>query len=170
MRYFKGKQFKKDIILVSIGYYCRFSLRYRDVSEILQERGVSIHPTTIMRWVHDYGNMIYQIWKKKNKTAHHAWHLDETYIYRAIDGDGYTLDFHFVEYAIIKRRFAKSPGFQNIRHALRTIKGIETIQAIYKQRRSLELDSVFSVYKELQQLVTIAESEKNVIHSSHFFI
>lgn len=40
MRYFKGKQFKKDIILVAVGYYCRFSLSYRDVSEILNERGV----------------------------------------------------------------------------------------------------------------------------------
>ncbi|AOM14572.1 hypothetical protein BTI247_62420 (plasmid) [Bacillus thuringiensis Bt18247] len=46
-------------------YYCRFSLSYRDVSEILKERGVSIHPTTIMRWVHEYSNLIYQIWKKK---------------------------------------------------------------------------------------------------------
>jgi transposase-like protein len=36
MRYFKGKQFKKDIILVAVGYYCRFSLSYRDVSEILK--------------------------------------------------------------------------------------------------------------------------------------
>lgn len=80
MRYFKGKQFNKDIILVAVGYYCRFSLSYRDVSVILQERGVSIHPTTIMRWMHEYGNLIYQIWKKKNKTAHHASHLDETYI------------------------------------------------------------------------------------------
>lgn len=63
---------------------------------------------------------------------------------------------NFVEHAIIKRRFAKSSGFQNIRHTSRTIKGIETIQAIYKKRRSLESDSVFSVYKELQQLVAIA--------------
>jgi putative transposase len=80
MRYFKGKQFKKDIILVAVGYYCRFSLSYRDVSELLKERGISVHPTTIMLWVHEYGNLIYQIWKKKNKSAHHAWHLDETYI------------------------------------------------------------------------------------------
>ena len=34
MEYFKGKQFKKDIILVAVGYYCRFSLSYRDVSEL----------------------------------------------------------------------------------------------------------------------------------------
>ncbi|PFK27620.1 IS6 family transposase [Bacillus cereus] len=230
MRYFKGKQFKKDIILVAVGYYCRFSLSYRDVSEILKERGVSVHPTTIMRWVHEYGNLIYQIWKKKkkNKTSQSSWHLDETYIkvkgewrylYRAIDGDGHTLDIqlrrtrdHQAAYMFmkrivkafgeptvlttdkapallcafkklqrnglytytkhctlkhlnnlieqdhrhVKRRFAKSSGFQSIRHASRTIKGIETIQAIYKQRRSLESDSAFSAYKELQKLVSVA--------------
>lgn len=44
---FKGKQLKKDIILVAIGYYCRFSLSYRDFSEILKERGVSVHPTPL---------------------------------------------------------------------------------------------------------------------------
>ncbi|MBG9539450.1 transposase [Bacillus thuringiensis] len=102
MGYFKGKQFKKDIILVAVGYYCRFSLSYRDVSELLRERGISVHPTTIMRWVHEYGHLIYQIWKKKNKTAQSSWHLDETYIkvkgewcylYRAIDSDSHTLDF-----------------------------------------------------------------------------
>lgn len=42
MRYIKEKQSRKDIILVAIGYYCRFSLSYRDVSEILKERGVSL--------------------------------------------------------------------------------------------------------------------------------
>lgn len=51
MRYFKGKQFKKDIIVVAVGYYCRFSLSYRDVSEILKERGISFHPTTIMPYI-----------------------------------------------------------------------------------------------------------------------
>ncbi|EOO70943.1 hypothetical protein IIC_04492 [Bacillus cereus VD021] len=42
MRYFKGKQFKKDIVLVAVGYYCRFSLSYLDISEILKERGIEI--------------------------------------------------------------------------------------------------------------------------------
>ncbi|OUB35579.1 IS6 family transposase [Bacillus thuringiensis serovar yunnanensis] len=227
-RYFKGKQFKKDIILVAVGYDCRFSLSYRDVSEILKERGVSVHPTTIMLWVHEYGNLIYQIWKKKKQFVHHVWHLDETYIkgkgewcylYRAIDREGHTLDFqlrktrnHQAAYAFMKRlvkhlgepsvlttdkapallcafkklqkadyythtkhctikhrnnlieqnhrhvksRFVKSAGFQTLRHASRTIKGIETIQAIYKQRRNLQTNFVFSVYNELQQLVATA--------------
>ncbi|WP_423231495.1 IS6 family transposase [Bacillus wiedmannii] len=118
MRYFKGKQFKKDIILVAVGYYCRFSLSYRDVSEILKERGISVHPTTIMRWVHEYGNLIYQIWKKKNKSAHFAWHLDETYIkikgewcylYRAMDSGGNTIDFYLSHKrdAMAAKRFLK---------------------------------------------------------------
>lgn len=47
MGYSKGKPFKKDIILVAVGYYYRFSLSYRDVPEILKERSVSVHPTTI---------------------------------------------------------------------------------------------------------------------------
>ncbi|PEU91490.1 IS6 family transposase, partial [Bacillus thuringiensis] len=210
-------------------YYCRFSLSYRDVSEIMKERGISVHPTTIMRWVHEYGNQIYEIWKKKNKSTHFTWHLDETYIkakgewcylYRAIDHKGYTLDIqirktrnHQAAYMFmkrlvkafgeptvlttdkapallcafnklkeqgfykrtthctvkhlnnlieqdhrhVKRRFVKSAGFQNIRHASRTLKGIETVHALYKRKRSLQQSNfVFSTYNELHQLLTIA--------------
>ncbi|WP_243526908.1 IS6 family transposase [Bacillus pseudomycoides] len=227
MGYFKGKQFKQAIILVAVGYYCRFSLSYRDVTEILKEQGVSVHPTTIMRWVHEYGNLIYQIWKKKKKNVHLSWKLDETYIkvkgkwcylYRAIDKEGHTLDIQLrkkrdnqAAYAFmkrlvkifgeptvlttdkapallcafkklkakgfykntvhctvkhmnnrieqdhrhVKRRFARSSGFQTLRHASRTIKGIETIHALYKQRRSLQIGSALSVYNELQELLMV---------------
>ncbi|MEH7218367.1 DDE-type integrase/transposase/recombinase, partial [Bacillus toyonensis] len=67
----------------------------------------------------EYGNLIYQMWKKKNKLAIHGWHLDEMYIkikgewcylYRAIDKDGHTLDIqlrkkrnHQAAYAFMKR-------------------------------------------------------------------
>jgi len=66
--------------LVAVSYYCRFSLSYRDVSEILKERGVSIHPTNIMCWVHEYEHLIYPIWKKKNKRVQLSWKLDEAFI------------------------------------------------------------------------------------------
>lgn len=56
----------------------------------------------------------------------------------------------------VKRRFVKSSGFQNHRHASRTIKGIEIIQALYKQKKSLQSDSVFSAYNDLQQLLATA--------------
>ncbi|CAI8705125.1 transposase [Bacillus pseudomycoides] len=56
----------------------------------------------------------------------------------------------------MKRRFARSLGFQSLRHASRTIKGIETLHAIYKQRRSLQSDSVFSTNNELQNLLSVS--------------
>ncbi|MBY0596288.1 DDE-type integrase/transposase/recombinase, partial [Bacillus bingmayongensis] len=56
----------------------------------------------------------------------------------------------------VKRRFSKSAGFQNLRHASRTLKGIETIHALYKRNRSLGSDFGFSIYNELQELLTIA--------------
>ncbi|PXD92495.1 IS6 family transposase, partial [Listeria monocytogenes] len=40
MSHFKGKRFKQDIIMVAVGYYLRYNLSYRDVSEILNERGI----------------------------------------------------------------------------------------------------------------------------------
>ncbi|EOO27150.1 hypothetical protein IIU_05949 [Bacillus cereus VD133] len=56
----------------------------------------------------------------------------------------------------IKRRFVKFGGFQNLLHALRTIKGIETIHAPYKRNRSLQPNCDFSTYKELQKLLVTA--------------
>ncbi|HDX9614763.1 TPA: IS6 family transposase, partial [Bacillus toyonensis] len=56
----------------------------------------------------------------------------------------------------VKRRFAKSAGFQNLRHASRTIKGIETIHALYKKNRSFGPDSCFSTCSELQTLFIVA--------------
>ncbi|EOO24342.1 hypothetical protein IIU_05982 [Bacillus cereus VD133] len=56
----------------------------------------------------------------------------------------------------VKRRFAKSAGFQSIRHASRTLKGIETVHAIYKRNRSLNPNCGFSTYKELHKLLITA--------------
>ncbi|MGG3523877.1 IS6 family transposase, partial [Bacillus pseudomycoides] len=56
----------------------------------------------------------------------------------------------------VKRRFSKSAGFQNLRHASRTLKGIETVHALYKQNRSLKPDSCFSTCNELKKLFIVA--------------
>ncbi len=101
MVHFKGKQFKQDIIMVAVGYYLRYNLSYRDVSEILRERGIEGCHTTVYRWVQEYSQIVYFLWKKRNRTAGDSWRMDETYIkvkgkwhylYRAIDSSGLTLD------------------------------------------------------------------------------
>ena len=51
MNHFKGKQFKKDVIIVAIGYYLRYNLSYREVQELLYDRGINVCHTTIYRWV-----------------------------------------------------------------------------------------------------------------------
>ncbi|RCV66434.1 hypothetical protein BJL72_14305, partial [Staphylococcus aureus] len=47
----------------------RYALSYRDISEILRERGVNVHHSTVYRWVQEYAPIVYQIWKKKHKKA-----------------------------------------------------------------------------------------------------
>ena len=51
---FKRRRFPVDIILVCVRWYCKYGISYRDVAEIMQERGVDVDPSTIMRWVHRY--------------------------------------------------------------------------------------------------------------------
>ena len=65
MNHFKGKQFQQDVIIVAVGYYLRYNLSYREVQEILYDRGINVSHTTIYRWVQEYGKLLYQIWKKK---------------------------------------------------------------------------------------------------------
>ncbi|HDC6395142.1 TPA: IS6 family transposase, partial [Staphylococcus aureus] len=80
MNYFRYKQFNKDVITVDVSYYLRYALSYRDISEILRERGVNVHHLTVYRWVQEYAPILYQIWKKKYQKAYYKWHIDETYI------------------------------------------------------------------------------------------
>lgn len=100
-----------------------------------------------MRWVHEYGNLIYQIWKNKNKNVQLAWKLDEThikvkwsYLYRAIDTDGHTLDIqlrkkrnHQAAYAFMKR-LVKTFGEQTV---LTTDKAPALLCAFNKLREQL---------------------------------
>ncbi len=47
MNHFKGKQFQQDVIIVAVGYYLRYNLSYREVQEILYDRGINVSHTTI---------------------------------------------------------------------------------------------------------------------------
>ncbi|MDU0406830.1 hypothetical protein ML8HA_02662 [Lactococcus lactis] len=119
MNHFKGKQFQKDVIIVAVGYYLRYNLSYREVQELLYDRGINVCHTTIYRWVQEYSKVLYYLWKKKNRQSFYSWKMDETYIkikgrghylYRAIDADGLTLDIWLrkkrdtqAAYAFLKR-------------------------------------------------------------------
>lgn len=54
MNDFKGRQFKGEIILWAVRWYCRYGISYRELEEMLEERGVELDHTTLYRWVQHY--------------------------------------------------------------------------------------------------------------------
>ena len=51
---FKRRRFAVEIILLCVRWYCKYGISYRDLVEMMQERGVEVDPSTIMRWVHRF--------------------------------------------------------------------------------------------------------------------
>ncbi|OPE35364.1 DDE-type integrase/transposase/recombinase, partial [Pseudomonas aeruginosa] len=77
---FKWRHFQGDVILWAVRWYCRYPISYRDLEEMLAERGISVDHTTIYRWVQCYAPEM-----ERGK-----W----TYLYRAVDKRGDTIDFY----------------------------------------------------------------------------
>ncbi|PGV98360.1 IS6 family transposase [Bacillus cereus] len=100
---FKWKHYQPDIILLTVRWYLRYNLSLRDLVEMMEERGLFLAHTTIMRWVHQYGPKLNERIRKHLKSTNDSWRVDETYIkikrekmylYRAIDSKGNTIDFY----------------------------------------------------------------------------
>jgi len=100
---FKGRHFKNPIILMSVRWYVAYSLSYRDIEELMAERGVKVDHSTINRWVIKYSPRLEASFTKGHKKyVGSSWRMDETYIkvkgvwhylYRAVDKTGATIDF-----------------------------------------------------------------------------
>src|SRR6201998_2100282 len=99
---FKWRQFEPEVILLAVGWYLRFSLSYRDVEELLAERGLHADHVTVWRWVQRYTPEIQRRLRPRLRPTNDSWRVDETYIrvkgkwvylYRAVDSSGATIDF-----------------------------------------------------------------------------
>src|SRR6516164_9304162 len=111
---FKWRQFEPEVILLAVGWYLRFSLSYRDVEELLAERGLHADHVTVWRCL-----------RRHLKLTNDSWRMDETYVrvkgkwrylYRAVDSTGATLDFLLSakqDAAAAKRFLAKALGGAN---------------------------------------------------------
>ncbi|MEC2462357.1 IS6 family transposase, partial [Bacillus cereus] len=77
---FKWKLYQPNIILLTVRWYLRYNLSFRNVVERMKERGLSIAQTTIMRWVHQYGPELDERVRRHLKTTNDSWKVDETYI------------------------------------------------------------------------------------------
>ena len=103
---FRGRHFAEEIIVLCVRWYLRFSLSYRDLEELMTERGLSVDHTTVWRWMQRYAPELDHRVRQELKRTGTSWRVDETYIrvagrwmylYRAVDSNGATFDFYLSE-------------------------------------------------------------------------
>ena len=98
---YAGYRFPPVIIQQAIWLYARFTLSFRDVEDLLAERGIMVSCETVRRWVKHFGSMIAADLRRRRPKPHSTWHLDEVfikidgrllYLWRAVDAEGEVLD------------------------------------------------------------------------------
>ena len=98
----KGMRFPIDVILVCIRWYAAYSLSYRQLEEMMEERGVFVDHSSINRWAIRFLPLLEKVFRKYKRPVGGSWRMDETYIkvkgdwkylYRAVDKQGKTVDF-----------------------------------------------------------------------------
>jgi transposase-like protein len=94
---FKRRRFPVAIILLCVRWYCKYGISYRDLAEMMSERGVSVNPSTIFRWVQRYAPEIEKRVRPYQGHRSSSWRVDETYVrvggrwrylFRAVDKHG----------------------------------------------------------------------------------
>src|SRR5215469_5176512 len=98
---YRRHRFPPEVIQHAIWLYLRFTLSYRDVEELLAERGLDISYETVRRWVLKFGPAIARRLRQRRPRPSDRWHLDEMvvliagqrmYLWRAVDDEGEVLD------------------------------------------------------------------------------
>ena len=96
-----GYRFPPDVILLAMRWYLRYGLSYRDVAELLAERGVDVDHVTIYRWVQRFTPLVIEDARRCRHSVGERWFVDETYVrvagvwryvHRAVDQYGQVID------------------------------------------------------------------------------
>jgi putative transposase len=99
---FKGSQFEREIILWAVRWYVAYPISYRQLEEMMGERGVAVDHSTLNRWVIKYAPEFEKQFRCRQRAVGKSWRLDETYVkirgkwaylYRAVEKEGHTIDF-----------------------------------------------------------------------------
>ena len=100
---FKGFRFPPEIIVLAVRWYLRYGLSYRDVEELLAERGIEVDHVTVYRWVQRFTPLLADAARPCRHAVGDRWFVDETYVkvagrwryvYRAIDQYGQIIDVY----------------------------------------------------------------------------
>ena len=122
---YRRHRFPPSIIQHAIWLYLRFTLSYRDVEELLAERGLEVSYETVRRWVLKFGATVAQRLRRRRPRPSDRWHLDEMvvriagrrmYLWRAVDHEGEILDM------LVQRRRNKRAALRLVRKLLASAK------------------------------------------------
>jgi putative transposase len=174
---FKGCHYPKDVILYAMFFYVRYAVSYRDLEEIMAERGIQIDHATLNRWVVKYSPSIAKTAHQKKQPTAGSWRMDETYIkikgkwaylYRAIDKYGKTLDF------MLTKRRDKAAARLFFRRAIET-NGLPSRIVIDKSGANLaglQRINVGLKFSQTKQRVEILRVKylNNIVEQDHRFI
>jgi IS6 family transposase len=171
---FKWRHFQGDVILWAVRWYCRYPISYRDLEEMLAERGISVDHTTIYRWVQCYApemeKRLRWFWRRGFDPS---WRLDETYVkvrgkwtylYRAVDKRGDTIDFYLspTRSAKAAKRFL-GKALRGLKHwekpaTLNTDKAPSYGAAITELKREGKLDRE-TAHRQVKYLNNVIEAD-----------
>src|SRR5215471_15763187 len=103
---FKGRHFNHLLIIQAVRWYVTYKLSYRDVCDLMAERGVTVVHTTVLRWGQHFVPVFEKMWEKYARPVGSSWRVDETYIkvkgqwrylYRAVDNQRRAVDFLLID-------------------------------------------------------------------------
>src|SRR5690606_1488300 len=171
---FKWRHFQGDVILWAVRWYCRYPISYRDLEEMLAERGISVDHTTIYRWVQCYApemeKRLRWFWRRGFDPSSR---LDETYVkvrgkwtylYRAVDKRGDTIDFYLspTRSAKAAKRFL-GKALRGLKHwekpaTLNTDKAPSYGAAITELKREGKLDRE-TAHRQVKYLNNVIEAD-----------
>jgi len=152
MNAFKGRHFEGEVVLWAVRWYCRYGVSYRDLEQMIAERGVNVDHTTIYRWVQRFAlemekRLRWQWCRPKSR----SWRIDETYVkvrgrwaylYRAVDKFGNTIDF----YLSAKRNAKAAKRF--LGKALRKVKDWQQPTVLNTDKAPAYGDAIRALKKE----------------------
>ena len=173
---FKGRHYESEIILLCVRWYLRYSLSYRDLEEMMNERGLSVDHTTIYRWVQAYAPELDRRIRPHLRPTNDSYRVDETYIkvkgawkylYRAVDSTGQTIDFMLSakrDARAAKRFFRKM--LKAAKHQSPRVINVDRNKAYLLAVEELKEEGVLSVASQLRRCKYL----NNIVEQDHRFI
>lgn len=173
---FKWRHFQSDIILLCVRWYLRYPLSYRNLEEMMLERGLTVDHTAVYRWVQTYAPEQDLRCRAHLRPTNDSWRVDETYIevkgewkylYRAVDSAGNTLEFLLSAKrdALAAKRFFRRALKAEHNQSPRVI-NVDRNAAYPKAIDSLKADKTLPQTSELQPVKYL----NNIVEQDHRFI